>query len=184
MSLALSRYLKVVRWDAFARTSRLSAPTTPFLPPRLRIVQHFHHKSQHAGTMAQHTEFVEKWVAGFDGHQFYTRTYPATFPKAVVLFVHGFAEHIGRYEHVHSGYPARSITLFAFDQRGFGRTALDGAHRSKDSSYSKTNWNLQFQDIEFFAKRIANDYPGTPLFLMGHSMVRTPSIRISPSILM
>lgn len=118
--------------------------------------------------------FAEAWLAGVDGHQFYTRTYAATFPKAVVLFVHGFAEHVARYEHVHVQYPARNVTVFTFDQRGFGRTALDGAHRSKDSAYGKTNWPAQLQDIDFFAKYLAKEYPGTPLFLMGHSMVRLP----------
>ncbi|KAF7798975.1 hypothetical protein EIP86_010204 [Pleurotus ostreatoroseus] len=116
------------------------------------------------------SDFVEAWLAGVGDHQFYTRTYPATFPKAVVLFVHGFAEHIARYQHVHVRYPARGVTVFAFDQRGFGRTALDVEHRSKDSAFSKTNWNAQLQDIEFFANRLAKEYPGVPLFLMGHSM--------------
>lgn len=115
--------------------------------------------------------FVEAWLPGFDGHQFYTRTYPATFPKAVVLFVHGFAEHIGRYEQAHVQYPPRSVTVFAFDLRGYGRTALDGAHKSKDAAYGKTNWGWQLQDIEFFAKRLAQEFPGIPLFLMGHSAV-------------
>lgn len=115
--------------------------------------------------------FVEAWLPGFDGHQFYTRTYPATFPKAVVLFVHGFAEHIGRYEQAHVQYPPRSVTVFAFDLRGYGRTALDGAHKSKDAAYGKTNWGWQMQDIEFFGKRLAQELPGIPLFLMGHSAV-------------
>lgn len=118
-------------------------------------------------------DFVEQWLPGPDGHQFYTRTYPATFPKAVILFVHGFAEHIARYEHAHVKYPARSITVFSFDLRGFGRTALDSTHRSKDSGYGKTSWALQMADIEHFGKYLAKEYPGVPLFLMGHSAVRT-----------
>ncbi|KAF7798974.1 hypothetical protein EIP86_010203 [Pleurotus ostreatoroseus] len=115
-------------------------------------------------------DFIEQWLAGVDGHQFYTRTYPATSPKAAVLYVHGFAEHIGRYEHVFVQYPPRGITIFAFDQRGFGRTVLDLGHKSKDSTYGETNWDLQLQDIEFFAKYLANEFPRVPLILMGHSM--------------
>ncbi|KAI0076518.1 lysophospholipase [Panus rudis PR-1116 ss-1] len=116
--------------------------------------------------------YTETWLAGPDGHQFYTRTYaaPAPGPRAVILFVHGFAEHIGRYEHVHIDYPKRGITLFSFDQRGFGRTALDKEHRSKDASYGKTSWKYQSGDIEWWAKYLTKEYPGVPLFLMGHSM--------------
>ena len=125
--------------------------------------------------------FIEAWLAGADGHQFYTRTYPATYPKAVVLYVHGFAEHIGRYEHVFVQYPPRGITIFAFDQRGFGRTVLDLGHKSKDSTYGKTNWHLQLRDIEFFARYLAKEFPDVPLFLMGHSMVRSISDMTQPS---
>lgn len=118
------------------------------------------------------TPYVEAWLPGHDGLQFYTRTYPATFPKAVVLFVHGFAEHVGRYEHAHVQYPARSITVFAFDVRGYGRTALDTAHRSKEAAYGKTSWDWQLRDIEFWGQHLAKEYPNVPLYLMGHSAVR------------
>ncbi|EKM53358.1 uncharacterized protein PHACADRAFT_259675 [Phanerochaete carnosa HHB-10118-sp] len=119
--------------------------------------------------MVSAVDFIEQWLPGYDGTQFYTRTYAATFPKAIVLFVHGFAEHIGRYQHSHARYPARHITVFAFDLRGYGRTALDTEHKSKDSAYGKTNWDWQLRDIEFFGQYVAKQYPGTPLYLMGHS---------------
>lgn len=127
--------------------------------------------------MSQKNEFVERWLPGFDGHQFYTRTYPATFPRAVVFFVHGFAEHVARYEALHARFPPRSIAVFTFDQRGYGRTALDTAHKSSGASYAKTNWGLHFKDLEFFAQMVAKEYPGVPLFMMGQSMVRNVSAR-------
>ena len=116
--------------------------------------------------------YIEAWLPGVGGTQFYTRTYPATFPKAIVLFVHGFAEHVGRYEHAHVKYPTRGITLFAFDLRGYGRTALDHEKKSKDSAYGKTSWHMQMQDIEWFGRYLEKENPGVPLFLMGHSAVR------------
>ncbi|KAI0687103.1 lysophospholipase [Cytidiella melzeri] len=114
-------------------------------------------------------DYVESWVAGVDGHRFYTRTYAATFPTAIVLFVHGFAEHVGRYEHVHVKYPARGITVFSFDLRGYGRTALDAANKANGGGYGKTSWKVQMQDIEFFGRYLEKEYHGVPLFLMGHS---------------
>ncbi|KAI0828020.1 lysophospholipase [Trametes gibbosa] len=114
--------------------------------------------------------FVEKWLPGHDGTNFYTRTYPASSPRAVLLFVHGFAEHVGRYEWAHAEYASRDIHVFTYDQRGFGRTALDHPNKSKHSSYGKTSWPEQLRDIEWWVKHLKAEYPDLPLFLKGHSM--------------
>ncbi|OSD07714.1 lysophospholipase [Trametes coccinea BRFM310] len=116
------------------------------------------------------TGFIEEWQPGHDGVQFYTRTYPAASPRAVLLLVHGFAEHIGRYEWAHARCAHNGITVFAFDQRGFGRTALDSAHKSKGSSYGKTDLHSQMRDIEWWLQHLRNEYPSLPIFAMGHSM--------------
>lgn len=118
------------------------------------------------------TPYTEAWLPGFDGHQFYTRTWPAESPKAVTLYVHGFGDHIGRYDHIHVRWPQHGITLFAYDLRGFGRTALDEAHRSPDASYGKTSRDLELADVEWWIEHVAKAYPGLPIFLMGYSAVR------------
>ncbi|KAH9935223.1 lysophospholipase [Epithele typhae] len=117
--------------------------------------------------------FTEEWLPGWDGLNFYTRTYtPADgAPRAVVLFVHGFAEYIGRYEWAHGVYATRGIAVVAFDQRGFGLTAMgDSAHVSKASKYGKTSWRNQFADIDWWLRHVRDRFPGVPVFLMGHSM--------------
>ncbi|KAF8314938.1 alpha/beta-hydrolase [Clavulina sp. PMI_390] len=116
--------------------------------------------------------YSEEWVIGPKATAFYTRTYnPAEAPKAAIVFLHGFVEHIGRYEAAFPQYSAKSISVFAFDQRGFGRTVWDEEHRSKDSKWASTHWDDQREDIIFFVKRekerVGKDIP---LFLMGHSM--------------
>ncbi len=125
--------------------------------------------------------YTDAWLAGYDGTQFYTRTYAAAAPRAVLLYVHGFSEHIARYEWAHSRCASEGITVFAFDQRGFGRTALDAAHRSKKSSYGRTNLHDQLSDIEWWLKHLHKEYPGLPLFTMGHSMVSVVHSRIRTS---
>lgn len=115
--------------------------------------------------------FTEAWLPGHDGTKFYTRTYPAPSPRAVLLFVHGFAEHLGRYEWAHGEYASQGITVFTYDQRGFGRTALDHPNKSKHSAYGKTSWPDQLSDIEFWVKHLKSEYSELPLFLKGHSMV-------------
>lgn len=115
--------------------------------------------------------FTEEWLPGPTNTLFYTRTYTAASPRAIVLFVHGFAEHVARYEWAHGVYATRGITVFAFDQRGFGRTGMDAAHRSAGSTYCKTSFAEQLTDIEWAMREVRARMPGLPVFLMGHSMV-------------
>ena len=118
--------------------------------------------------------FTEAWLDGPDGHRFYTRTYPplsSPQPKAVLLFVHGFADHISRYEDVHPRWAQRDIAVFAYDMRGFGRTALDAAHRSPGAKYGRTTRALELQDLEWWILHVAREYPALPIFIMGYSAV-------------
>ncbi|PIL32215.1 hypothetical protein GSI_05460 [Ganoderma sinense ZZ0214-1] len=114
--------------------------------------------------------FTEAWLDGRDGHHFYTRTYPATSAqKAVLVFVHGFGDHITRYEDIHPRFAAHGITVFAYDMRGFGRTALDEEHRSADELYGKTSRPTELGDLDWWVNHVAKTYPDVPIFVMGHS---------------
>ncbi|CDO77811.1 hypothetical protein BN946_scf184722.g3 [Trametes cinnabarina] len=113
--------------------------------------------------------FVEAWLDGFDRHRFYTRTYTAEPSKAVVVFVPGFTDHIGRYEDILPRFAQRGFTVFAYDMRGFGRTALDVEHRSPDEYYGKTNRLLEIADLEWWIAHVAREYPGAPIFLFSFS---------------
>ena len=136
--------------------------------------------------------YIEAWLNGPNGHPFYTRTYlpsspsptsPSTStstststaapppPKAVLLFVHGFADHISRYEDVHPRWAQRGIAVFAYDMRGFGRTALDDAHRSPDAAYGKTSRAAEHADLSFWVRHVRATFPKAPIFVMGHSAV-------------
>jgi acylglycerol lipase len=132
-------------------------------------------------TTTASTSYKEEWLTGPQSTQFYTRTYlppGEASPKAVIVFVHGFAEHIGRYTHFHPWLAQRGIAVFAFDQRGYGLTAQDTTgKKSKTSAYGKTCWKDQMGDIDWALKHARNLFPGIPIFLMGHSMVCSlPSI--------
>ena len=121
--------------------------------------------------------YTESWLSGPHSTSFYTRLYtPASSPsspKGVLVFIHGFIEHVGRYEHAHNAWAARGFAVFAFDQRGFGRTALD-AKRSKGSSYGKTSGPDRMGDVQWAVRHAKETFPDVPVFLMGHSMVRYP----------
>lgn len=119
--------------------------------------------------------YTEEWLVGPQATNFYTRTYTPTVPTtAAVVFVHGFAEHIGRYTHFHPLLAARGIAVFTYDSRGFGLTALDTTgKKSKSSAYGKTSWKDQMGDVAWAIEHAKKTFNGVPLFLMGHSMVRT-----------
>jgi acylglycerol lipase len=143
-------------------------------------------------------QYDEDWILGPENSKFYTRRYDTVNAKAHIVFVHGFQEHIARfvlsydishivflhlphsicivsYDHFFTKFAANNISVFAFDQRGWGRTACDERERSPGARYGWTSRPRQLADLEFFIKReaahITTDGKQLPLFLMGHSMV-------------
>lgn len=117
------------------------------------------------------TSFTESYLPGPQGTVFYTRKYtPQSATRAVLVFVHGFNEHIARFAHVHPLFAERGIALFAFDQRGFGQTVF---HKDNGAGkkYAQTSWKQQLEDIEWAIKEARQGYENLPVFLMGHSMV-------------
>ena len=121
------------------------------------------------------SNFTEAWLPGPKSLSFYTRTYQPTSGSArgVVVFIHGFTEHVARYEYVHKRWADRGFVVFTFDQRGFGRTALD-PKKSAGSVYGRTGDADQIADIAWAIRVAQEANPTVPLFLMGHSMVCFP----------
>jgi acylglycerol lipase len=81
---------------------------------------------------------------------------------------------VGRYESIFPVWAARDIAVFAFDQRGFGRTCSDAFN---NALFGKTSGVDQVRDIEFFVKEMSRRFPDVPIFLMGFSMVGCDCIR-------
>lgn len=82
--------------------------------------------------------------------------------RAVVAVVHGFGEHGGRYAHVGRHMAARSVAAYALDLRGHGRSAGRRGHVG--------SWEQYREDVRRFLLELRTREPGTPLFLLGHSM--------------
>ncbi|PFH52178.1 hypothetical protein AMATHDRAFT_140634 [Amanita thiersii Skay4041] len=119
------------------------------------------------------TTYSEAWLQGPQSTQFYTRTYTpqSGTAKAAIVFTHGFADHVARYSKFHTKLAENGLQIFAFDQRGFGRTAMDTeGHKSPHSAYGKTCWNDQMTDIVWAIDHVRKSIPSVPVFLMGHSM--------------
>ncbi|GAA6007427.1 alpha/beta hydrolase [Rhodotorula paludigena] len=106
-------------------------------------------------------------LTGPGEHRFFTKSWiPAGRPRAALLFVHGFIERIERYDHVFPKYAEQGIAVFAYDQRGFGRTAT----YTPKHTQGVTSWAHQFGDIDHFLSHALAQYPSVPFFLYGHSM--------------
>ncbi|WVF71485.1 hypothetical protein IAT40_006291 [Kwoniella sp. CBS 6097] len=136
---------------------------------------------------------TEEWVLGPENTPFYTKTWaPANEePKACIIFVHGFAEHIARYNaffNLLASSPS-SLHITAFDQRGHGRTSHTPLTASSEEvqkwkSEGKTvklekngkrrtgGWAKALPDIEWFVRRESERARGMgkKLFLHGFSM--------------
>lgn len=85
---------------------------------------------------------------------------PESAPKAVVVLVHGIAEHSGRYERTGSLLSDAGFLVRSFDLIGFG--ASGGARGDI------TDWSLYHDQIERHVSWARDQ--GVPVVLMGHSM--------------
>lgn len=93
----------------------------------------------------------------------FTRQQPTVPVKAKLIFVHGFSEHIGRYDDFFPLLCEAGIQVFGFDQRGWGKSTTKKAERGLTGPTS-----LVISDVAAF---IEDKLPSNvPVFVMGHSM--------------
>lgn len=89
-------------------------------------------------------------------------------PKAVVQIVHGMSEHAGRYDEFASFLTQNGILVYAEDHRGHGKTAGTierVGHVADEDSMGKI-----MEDVVLLHKKIKEDNPNLPVYLLGHSM--------------
>ncbi|MGA2031758.1 MAG: lysophospholipase [Thermoguttaceae bacterium] len=97
------------------------------------------------------------------------RWLPETAARAVLVIVHGFAEHSGRYARLAGELNAHGYSVYGADLRGHGRS-------QGEPCYIQSFEPLP-DDLEIFLERIRRREPGRPLFLLGHSLGGTIAIR-------
>ena len=99
---------------------------------------------------------------------FVRRWLPVGPPRAAVQIVHGMAEHTGRYAALAQALNAAGFAVYAHDQRGHGQTAP----RPEDLGYfgAGAGWRTVVDDLGAVQRRLAEDLPGLPIILLGHSM--------------
>lgn len=98
-----------------------------------------------------------------DGLNIFTRSWlPDGDVRAVVLIVHGLAEHMGRYAHVAAKLNANGYAVYGLDHRGHGKS--DGLRAYFDNFDQPVNALKQYFDT------VKTEQPGKKIFIYGHSL--------------
>lgn len=89
--------------------------------------------------------------------------YAAEHPRAIIIGLHGFNDYANAYADPGPGpwFKAHDITLYAYDQRGFGHAPGHGYFAGGDAMAA---------DLNTITKLVKARHPNLPLFLMGESM--------------
>jgi len=86
--------------------------------------------------------------------------------QAVIVVVHGLAEHMGRYRETAEYLANRGYAVVAADLRGHGRSA-DGHHAGR---VHVDQFSDYFHDVDAVVQLARKEHGDLPLFLLGHSM--------------
>jgi acylglycerol lipase len=86
-------------------------------------------------------------------------------PEAILIVVHGLAEHIGRYCNLINYLVARGYALYGYDQRGHGKSEGGKAYAARFTYF--------VDDLDLFLKLVQDRHKGVKTFLTGHSLGST-----------
>ncbi|MFY9813722.1 MAG: lysophospholipase [Dehalococcoidales bacterium] len=114
----------------------------------------------------QHTEGK---FTGRNNFSLYRQAWlPDAASKAILLVVHGIAEHSGRYTNLVNYFVPKGYAIYSFDLRGHGKS--DG----KRSYVERFSYYLD--DLQTFYNLVRTENPNTKIFMVGHSMGSTIAI--------
>lgn len=107
--------------------------------------------------------YEESSFATPDGINIFTNSWlPDADPKAVVIIVHGHAEHVGRYSHIAEYLVEQGYVVYGLDHRGHGRSSGTRIH-------FKTI-NQPISDLQQYVDQIREQHPEKKIFIYAHSM--------------
>ncbi len=97
-----------------------------------------------------------------DADLYFQGWFPEGEIKAVLLMVHGLAEHSGRYMNVVNHFVPRGYAVYGIDHLGHGKSEGKRVYVERFDDYTKT--------LKVYVDMIHHWQPGRPIFLVGHSM--------------
>lgn len=104
---------------------------------------------------------------------FYRYFLPAGSPRAVLLLVHGLADHSGRYQDFAAYFTKRGYAVCALDLRGHGNSAGIPGFVDKFADF--------LTDLDLFVSQVRRDFRGLRIFLVGHSIGGTIAVAYAVS---
>lgn len=105
--------------------------------------------------------FDEGFFTGKDGLRLYWMSERPEQPRAHVLVVHGYGDHIGRYRTAFDALTAQGFAVHGFDYRGHGRA--DGRRGFCNA------WPDYLDDLAGFHERVRREAGDRKLFVLAHS---------------
>lgn len=101
---------------------------------------------------------------------------PNTAPRMVVLALHGFMLHGGKFDPLARHLAAGGAIVFAPDLRGFGRWY---AVREKWPGGHRVNYKQSQRDVSNLLRQLRSTYPNLPIVCVGESMGANLSVSIA-----
>ncbi len=98
-----------------------------------------------------------------DGERLHVSSWKADDPRAVFVAVHGFNEYAGAFQLPGPWFSSRGISVYAYDQRGFGRGDADRLGKWAGGS-------VMARDLTGFVELVRQQHPKVPVYVIGTSM--------------
>ncbi len=111
-----------------------------------------------------HTEIrrTESHLPGSTGQLLFRRSWLPRSSERIIILVHGYGEHSGRYEHTASDLARAGNEVHAYDQQGHGRSGGTRCHVRR--------FDHLLDDLEGFVAAVRAERPPLPIVVVGHSM--------------
>ena len=107
--------------------------------------------------------YRETTLTAFDGTSIFLRTWtPEQPPHAVLMIVHGLAEHAERYQYVVDAFLQKGYVIYGHDHRGFGKSGGIRGHWE--------HFDDVLKDMDRVVSLARSDWPDLPFGMFAHSM--------------
>ena len=125
-----------------------------------------HPTAQDQGSHGNAVHHYSGRITTSDQLDLYWQSWTASEPRGVIVFIHGLAEHSGRYRETGEFFAAKGWAVYACDLRSHGLSPnLPGAGRVHVNRF--TDFLVDAGTLVNFAQ---SRHEGLPVYLFGHSM--------------
>ena len=108
-------------------------------------------------------KYIEGSFKGYKNLNLYYQCWlPTRVPKAVLVVVHGLAEHSGRYMNMVNYFIPKGYAIYGLDQRGHGKSQGQRGYVERFSHFVR--------DLKTFSGIIRSQHRGAKIFIVGHSV--------------